>query len=280
MLALGVVLVGASLVGLGWYLLIETEGVYLGQWAVTLLYDLYANRYDKIKQYVPIHESLLLATPLMNAMRPHRSPLLLDVATGTARLPLALLKDPNFEGRIVAVDISRRMLERAAYKLADDLAFVDLIYAPAQCLPFPDASFDTVTFLEALEFVDDPEATLAEIVRILRPGGLLLTTMRVNVKTMPGKLWSQERMESTLKQMGMKQVIFEDWQDEYTKVWGRKAGKSDWVGAKPLESVLCCPQCNHTAFEYQPPQFVCGNCSQTIHVGDDGVLEVLKVQRC
>lgn len=277
---LGIVLALAVLALLGWYLLIETEGVYLGRRVVVWLYDVFASRYDRIKQYEPLYETLLLANPLMGAMRPHHNPLLLDIATGTARLPLALLADERFAGHIIGVDLSRQMLSQAAYKLADDLARVDLLYAPADCLPFPDDTFDAVTFLEALEFVDAPEDALAEAVRVLRPGGLLLTSLRGNIKTMPGKLWTEERMQSTLEQLGVQRVFFEPWQDEYTKVWGRKAGKSPHIAARPLEDVLRCSRCGNVAFAYDVPNFVCDVCGQRIPVGDDGVVEVTKVQRC
>ena len=208
-----------------WWLLIETEGVYLGRRVVVWLYDVYAGRYDGIKQFEPHHEFLLLAVPIMNELRPQTDPLVLDVATGTGRLPLALLAHSQFTGRVIGVDLSRRMLAKAAAKLGNDLAHVDLLHAPAAPLPFDPDTFDAVTFLEALEFVDDPHAALAEIVRVLRPGGVLLTTLRVNVATMPGKLWSQEEVKSALAALGMTGVRFEPWQHEYIKVWARKPGK-------------------------------------------------------
>ena len=274
-------LVLAGLLALAaWYLLIETEGVYLGRGVVAWLYDVFASRYDNIKQQEPFYEHLLLAAPLMVALRPQTDALILDVATGTARLPLVLCDTPVFEGRVVAVDLSRAMLTKAAERLAEDLARVDLLHAPAECLPFPDDSFDVVTYLEALEFMEHPEETLREALRVLRPGGVLLTTLRQNVRTMPGKVWTQDHLQSTLEGLGAEHVKFEPWQHEYLKVWVHKAGKSAPIGVVPLESVFRCPSCEAVAFEYEPPRFTCGECGAQIGVGVDGVIEVNKVQRC
>ena len=45
--------------------------------------------------------------------------------------------------------------------------------ARAEALPFPDASFDALTFTYLLRYVDDPAATLAELARVVRPGGTI-----------------------------------------------------------------------------------------------------------
>lgn len=265
---------------LGWWLFIETEGVYLGRGVVIWLYDLYAKQYDSIKEYDPRYEHALLAYPIMQAVEPQHDPLILDIATGTARLPLTMLTDRDFRGRVVGIDLSRKMLREGAYKLADDLAYVDLLHTSAECLPFPDNSFDVATCLEALEFIDHPEGALREAARVLRPGGLLLTTLRHNIKTMPGKIWSEDKMHEVLTNCGFESITFEAWQEDYTKVWSRKRGESEPVGAKSIEQVLRCPACNEIGFEFVSPKFCCQNCKTTIIIGEDGVLEVFMVQDC
>jgi demethylmenaquinone methyltransferase/2-methoxy-6-polyprenyl-1,4-benzoquinol methylase len=50
---------------------------------------------------------------------------------------------------------------------------IELVLAQGERLPFPDASFDAVTFTYLLRYVDDPAAILAELARVLRPGGTL-----------------------------------------------------------------------------------------------------------
>ncbi len=65
MSAVTVLLGVALLVFLIWWLIIETEGVYLGRRVVVALYDLYAERYDRIKQFDQRADLLLLSEPLL-----------------------------------------------------------------------------------------------------------------------------------------------------------------------------------------------------------------------
>jgi demethylmenaquinone methyltransferase/2-methoxy-6-polyprenyl-1,4-benzoquinol methylase len=60
------------------------------------------------------------------------------------------------------------MLARARARFGER---VELVEAPAEELPFDDSSFDHLTFTYLLRYVDDPGATLAELVRVVRPGG-------------------------------------------------------------------------------------------------------------
>jgi len=96
--------------------------------------------------------------------------LVLDVATGTGLVAHALRE--RYACRVVGIDQSADML--AAARDRNGL-FAGLVRAQAERLPFPDASFDHVTFTYLLRYVDDPAATLRELARVLRPGGRLAT---------------------------------------------------------------------------------------------------------
>lgn len=223
-----------------WWLIFESEGVYLGRRMVVWLYDVYATRYDNIKEFDLMHDHLLISEPILARIQPHNDPLVLDVATGTGRLPLTLCYNANFEGHVIGIDLSRKMLEQAEQKiLAEHFEdFVTLMQENAQELPFQDDVFDVVTCLEALEFMPSPDAVLQEMIRVLRPGGLLLTTLRINMHWMPGRTWSENQMREKLTTYGMIDISFEIWQEDYTKVWGRKVGESEFVGARPIEDII------------------------------------------
>ncbi|MFQ3566522.1 MAG: class I SAM-dependent methyltransferase [Aggregatilineales bacterium] len=262
------------LVGLGWWLLIETEGVYLGRRMVIWLYDLYAGRYDDIKGFRSDYDHLFLAQPIMDRIAPVRSPMVLDVAAGTGRLSLALLNHAHFQGRVVAIDLSRRMLAEAAAKIADDR--VSLLWCPAEALPFCDDTFDVVTCLEALEFMTQPSRALAEIARVLRPGGLLLMTNRIGTRWMPGKTMSGVVLVEKLHSFGIEKVEIDYWQVDYDRVWGCKAGSSSPRLARPLSEILLCPRCGHSGFHPETGSWRCAHCSMAIAVGNDGVLELAR----
>jgi ubiquinone/menaquinone biosynthesis C-methylase UbiE len=259
-----------------WWLLIKTEGVYLGRRTVIWLYDLYASRYDNIKQYDPYNEDYYLARPILQRIPHIRAPLVLDVATGTGRLPLALLEQPTFQGRIVALDLSRKMLAFAAEKLAPFGGRVDLLHHPAESLPFPDDTFDLVTCLEALEFMMHPQDVLREIVRVLRPGGLLVLTNRQgkDARLMPGRTFSHSQLRHLLTgDLKLEAVEIQPWQVDYRIVWARKSGQSEPPGPLHLESIWRCPRCGTVNLIAVENGWRCLNCERLIPVGEDGVIE-------
>jgi demethylmenaquinone methyltransferase/2-methoxy-6-polyprenyl-1,4-benzoquinol methylase len=96
----------------------------------------------------------------------------LDVATGTALVARALVR--RYGCSVVGLDQSAAMLAGARRALADhpELApKIELIQGEAESLPFADREFDHLTFTYLLRYVDDPGATLAELARVVKPGG-------------------------------------------------------------------------------------------------------------
>ena len=92
----------------------------------------------------------------------------LDVATGTGAVALELLAQKQCT--VVGLDQSPEMLAEARKRLPSD---VTLIEGRAEQLPFPDATFDALTFTYLLRYVEDPAAVLRELVRVVRPGGTI-----------------------------------------------------------------------------------------------------------
>lgn len=91
----------------------------------------------------------------------------LDVATGTGLVAEQLLARGH---RVTGLDQSPDMLAVARQRFGDRVALVE---ASATEIPFPDASFDHLTFTYLLRYVDDPRATLSELARVVRPGGTI-----------------------------------------------------------------------------------------------------------
>jgi len=95
----------------------------------------------------------------------------LDVGCGTGNLTLALLDHLSPAGCIHAVDLSRRMIEVARAKVADDR--VSWYVEDATRLPLAVASCDRVLCFSVWPHFEDRRAVTTELMRILRPGGSL-----------------------------------------------------------------------------------------------------------
>lgn len=184
-----------------------TQGVYFGVRMVRWFYKIGATVYDRVKNNQPADDSANVGRPLSRLLAESgAAPQVLDIATGTGRLPITLLAEPEFAGRIVGVDLSREMLRLAARKTAGGR--VSLVNALAVPLPFDDHSFDCVTSLEATELMPDPRAAIREMVRVLRPGGWLAITNRIGVSAhmMPLKVEPTATVMAFLAQLGMTDI--------------------------------------------------------------------------
>jgi ubiquinone/menaquinone biosynthesis C-methylase UbiE len=280
----GVAIMIAALAALLHWQLNLAEGVYLGRRVVVWLYDRFAPRYDAVKQFNQRDEDWFLGKPLAQVLQNVTSSQVLDVATGTARLPMALLRQPTFTGRVIGLDLSRKMLRQAAINTAKHKDRVTFIWQDATCLPFTDASFDAVTCLEALEFLPDMSAALAEMVRVLRPGGIFFITNRIGpgMRWMPGRTMSSQELAGFLESLSLTDVRAAVWQVDYDLVWGRRpstrraADPAQCVGHAPttLPALLRCPQCASTPLSRNSNGVCCDECGSRFPIADDGVIEM------
>jgi SAM-dependent methyltransferase len=247
---------------------------------VTLLYDWSARIYERIKQYDAGDEQWFLGLPLARALALIPAPLVLDVATGTGRLPRALLRQPSFEGRVIGLDLSRRMLREAVRRTAQFVDRLTYIWQDAQQLPFDDGTFDAVTCLEALEFTPNPQDVLAELVRVLRPGGVLLVTNRVgrDARFMPGKTFPRDAFGQLLREFPLEEVRIRPWQMDYDLAWAVKAGEPRGGGVWPLPQVLRCPACGGQMGR-EAQAFRCAACARAYPIAEDGVIEMVRWSR-
>jgi SAM-dependent methyltransferase len=279
--ALSLGLVGLVLLGLLLYWqLIVAEGTYLGPRVVVLLYDWSAHIYERIKRFDTGTEQWFLGLPLARALDLVPAALVLDVATGTGRLPRALLREPAFEGRVIGLDLSRRMLRQAVQRTAQFAHRLTYIWQDARRLPFDDDTFDAVACLEALEFTPDPWAVVTELVRVLRPGGVLLVTNRIgrDARFLPGRAFPRDEFERHLREFPLEEVKVRSWQLDYDLAWAIKAGEPRGGSVRPLSDILCCPTCGARLVPTTKDGarvFRCTDCDRFYPVAEDGVIEMV-----
>ncbi|MFQ6019786.1 MAG: class I SAM-dependent methyltransferase [Dehalococcoidia bacterium] len=139
------------------------------------LFSPIASNYDgpaqilSLLQYRRWHRSLLRKLRLTPPAR------VLDMATGTGAIALRLARRPSL--RVIGADVTRPMLQQAQSRAGHDgvRPRLDWIECSAEAAPFASASFDAVIFSYLLRYVSDVPATFAELARVLKPGGTLLS---------------------------------------------------------------------------------------------------------
>ena len=262
------------------------EGAHLGPRVQSWLYDRWSKKYDQGKHESQVRDDEMLARPLLDLLADAPKPLILDFATGTGRLSYALLIRTNFKGRIFALDLSQGMLEQAAEKIHRlDLwsekiepqekslsAGVEFLRHQSMPLPFPDKAFDAVCCLEVLELLPDAQAALDEMARLLRPGGILLTSRGTEASGRKAKVRSEAEMTAMLQKSGFEEIRITRWWKLFDRVLARKFGFSAPVGAKSLTNVLKCSNCGQTAWKKFPGFWVCSNCENHLSVTRQGIV--------
>lgn len=125
------------------------------------------------KYYPQLKEQLAEVTAaLVDAAAPRAGMSILDLASGTGEPSLSLARRVAPTGTVTATDLSRGMLAALkANAVAEGVTNIETRVCDAQQLPFPDATFDLVTSRFGVMFFVEIARALAEIRRVLKPGG-------------------------------------------------------------------------------------------------------------
>ncbi len=139
------------------------------------LFDGIAERYDLLAEAFSFLQYGRWRRYLVSRLNVGPGHTVLDLCTGTAGIALDI--GQTFGCRVVGVDLSKEMLNTARRKackagVEHDIA---LLMGRAESLAFNNDCFDAVCFTFLLRYVEEPEATLGEIVRVLKPGGSLVS---------------------------------------------------------------------------------------------------------
>jgi len=111
----------------------------------------------------------------------------IDVATGTGKLAGGLADRVGPFGRVVGVDVSPRMIERARGAGAD-APWLEFVVGDAMALPADDASFDAATIAFGMRNLPDYERGFAEMARVVRPGGRVVCLEIARPRSLAGRL--------------------------------------------------------------------------------------------
>jgi demethylmenaquinone methyltransferase/2-methoxy-6-polyprenyl-1,4-benzoquinol methylase len=137
---------------------------------VRAMFDRIAPGYDRANTVLSFGRDRAWRRRAAEAAAPPAGGAALDVACGTGRLSVELRDRVGAGGRVVGLDFSERMLAvaRAAHPS------IEWVQGDATRLPFEDASFDAATTAFGLRNLDQPDRGLAEMKRVVRPGGNLV----------------------------------------------------------------------------------------------------------
>jgi demethylmenaquinone methyltransferase/2-methoxy-6-polyprenyl-1,4-benzoquinol methylase len=144
--------------------------------AVWRMFDRIAPRYDLLNRLLSLRQDVVWRNKVARYLPDRDQQRVLDVATGTAYRLLTIFYTSDRIHSAVGIDLSPKMLQLGLKKIAarklDDR--ISLMRADTQQIPFADGSFDAVTIAFGIRNVVEVPKALAEMHRVLKPGGRVL----------------------------------------------------------------------------------------------------------
>jgi len=138
------------------------------------VFDSVAGRYDLMNDLMSLGLHRAWKAFAVGIARPRSGERVLDIAAGSGDLARSLAKRVGPSGEVWLTDINRRMLERGRDRLLDAGIMAPAVQCDGERLPFADESFDCVTVAFGLRNMTRKDAALAEMRRVLKPGGRLV----------------------------------------------------------------------------------------------------------
>ena len=139
------------------------------------LFESIAPKYDRMNTLLSFRRHRVWRKRAMRAMNVSLGDTAIDICCGTCDWTISLAEALR-PGRVVGLDFSEKMLE-VGQKKADDLQLkgIELVKGDAMKLPFPDNTFDHATIGFALRNVADVKTVLKEMMRVVKPGGQVIS---------------------------------------------------------------------------------------------------------
>jgi demethylmenaquinone methyltransferase / 2-methoxy-6-polyprenyl-1,4-benzoquinol methylase len=144
------------------------------------------SRYDRLAELLSFGQNGRWRRAMIGQIAPGAGRAVLDVASGTAGVALQIAERTG--ATVVGVDLTEQMLRQGKRNVAGAAAAdrVKLVAGRAEQLPFPDAAFDALTFTYLLRYVLDPEETLRELARVVKPGARVAS---LEFMVPPSRFW-------------------------------------------------------------------------------------------
>jgi demethylmenaquinone methyltransferase / 2-methoxy-6-polyprenyl-1,4-benzoquinol methylase len=143
-------------------------------------------RYDRLAEILSFGQNGRWRRAMISRAAPADGQVVLDVASGTAGVALQIAGRTG--ASVVGVDLTEQMLRQGQRNVTESGmgGRIRLVAGRAEQLPFPDATFDGLTFTYLLRYVLDPEATLRELARVVKPGGRVAS---LEFMVPPSRFW-------------------------------------------------------------------------------------------
>ena len=141
---------------------------------VTEVFDRVAERYDVMNDLMSLGLHRAWKAFAVDVARPRAGERVLDIAAGSGDLAKAMARRVGTTGEVWLADLNARMLARGRDRLLDAGVRAPAVQCDAERLPFPEAHFDCVTVAFGLRNMTHKDIALAEMRRVLHPGGRLV----------------------------------------------------------------------------------------------------------
>lgn len=154
---------------------------------VEQMFDSIAGKYDFLNRLLSFRIDVLWRNRVVNLLKPLHPRQILDVATGTGDLAIALTKlNPE---KVIGLDLSQNMLDAGKVKIEQKhlSGLIEMVKGDSEKMSFTDDRFDAITVAFGVRNFENLEAGLREIYRVLKPGGMFIILEFSKVKSFPFK---------------------------------------------------------------------------------------------
>jgi demethylmenaquinone methyltransferase/2-methoxy-6-polyprenyl-1,4-benzoquinol methylase len=141
---------------------------------IAKMFDTISNEYDGLNRVISFGIDIKWRKKVVQLVANQNPEKVLDIATGTGDLAINLAQ--TSAKKIIGLDISDGMLEVGRHKIINKQlqGSIDMVLGDSENLPFDDNSFDAITVAFGVRNFENLELGLSEILRVLKPGGLIV----------------------------------------------------------------------------------------------------------